>query len=170
MVKMLLKLGADPNAKTRASSLRLAAGAGFKEVVELLLDYGADPDHQHPEDGVTALVMAVKKNHRAVVEVLLEEGGTFAYMQHTGPHHPPRNGAGHRHCPAHWWSLRTAFVCLFASLVVCCHVYFGVSVVRTRYILKLSTSAIYRLQRAPHFTSSLVPFGYGMGYSIFTYT
>lgn len=61
MVRMLLKLGADPNSDTHASSLRLAAGSGYKDVVELLLDFGADPDHQHREDGVTALVMAVKK-------------------------------------------------------------------------------------------------------------
>ncbi len=59
--------------------LRVAAGAGHLEVVELLLDHGADPNrcepHLAPWGG--ALHAAAGKGHREVCEVLVAAGANL---------------------------------------------------------------------------------------------
>ena len=83
-VKMLLEAGADPNSlSTTAWPLSNAAGRGFAEVVELLLDYEADVDAVD-EEGGTALADAVAAGHLAVVKLLLEAGANARQKDNQG--------------------------------------------------------------------------------------
>ncbi len=93
-VELVLAAGMDPNVKDNQgiTPLIAAAGAGQREVVQLLLDGGADLNAQSPERvitkgkkrprkkikyGGTPLMHAVRGGHADVVRLLLEKGADF---------------------------------------------------------------------------------------------
>ena len=71
IVKMLLEVGADPNAKQERGFVPLhsAAANGNAEVVELLLKHGANAQVK-AEDGKTPADMAAEAGHKDMAEVL----------------------------------------------------------------------------------------------------
>ena len=75
MIRLLLDAGANPNASapTGETALMIAAGAGGLDAVKLLLDRGARLDARDPEFQQTALMIAVRQNHPAIVRYLVEE-------------------------------------------------------------------------------------------------
>lgn len=56
------------------TSLMIASGRGHAELVEVLLEYGADPCRLSRTIGVSALHLAAHGNHVAVAEILLRHG------------------------------------------------------------------------------------------------
>jgi ankyrin repeat protein len=77
-VHLLLKYGADPNVighKSKDTPLQNAAREGHKEMVELLLEHGAEinaaPARRH---GATALQFAAMKGYLGIAHLLLESG------------------------------------------------------------------------------------------------
>ena len=76
---VFLNAGADPNMEDLekgygVSPLRGASSNGHKDVVRLLLDYGAKPNLASGDHGLTALHIAVLHGHNDVVELLLDGG------------------------------------------------------------------------------------------------
>lgn len=73
-IEMLIEAGAGPD----DLELRCAAGVANAELAELLIDHGADVDEVSPEDGTTALHVAVahpySRDATALVALLLERG------------------------------------------------------------------------------------------------
>ncbi len=65
----------DVNSRSRngRAPLQTAAEAGHKEIVELLLDHGANIKARN-KDGMTALAWVVKNSHKDVAAVLLAHG------------------------------------------------------------------------------------------------
>lgn len=83
IVKLLIRHGADINAESaHGTALRQAALDGRVDVIEHLLDCGADPDSKGSL-GLTALSGAVKNNHYRVVKLLLKAG---ADVNHKSKH------------------------------------------------------------------------------------
>lgn len=79
MGRLLLELGADPNARGRGGEtpLLMAARGGDEELVQVLVDAGADvglPD----EGGRSPLTWAVERGHEDIVSVLLRYGSDVA--------------------------------------------------------------------------------------------
>src|SRR5215469_4185627 len=72
----LLVAGANPNLVTTAgvSPLMNAALAGRTDIVQALLEHGADVNAQEKTRGQTALMWAVSERHPDTVRVLLEGG------------------------------------------------------------------------------------------------
>lgn len=93
MVRKLLDAGANPNGVYRWSSpsgdshrketavLNAAAG-GYDEIVDLLLEAGAeaDPDASRPYC-VTPMIAALEEGNRGIVEALKEHGATLSYSR-----------------------------------------------------------------------------------------
>ena len=75
MVRLLLDAGANPNssAPTGETALMIATAAGNLEAVKVLLDRGAALDARDPEFQQTALMVAVRENHPAIVRYLVDE-------------------------------------------------------------------------------------------------
>lgn len=73
-LQSLLKKGVDVNAKgtNGETALWMAAGAGHTEIVEALLERGADVNVKDKAYGATALYMAAQEGHTNAVKVLLE--------------------------------------------------------------------------------------------------
>jgi ankyrin repeat protein len=71
MIRMLLDARADPNLPDNHghTPLMMASAAGFKEVVELLLQRGADPSLTD-KNLMSAEDVALLNQHHAVVELL----------------------------------------------------------------------------------------------------
>ncbi len=63
--------GPGPGGRT---ALIFAAGSGYDEVVEFLLDRGADPDGINTEDGTTPLMWAANAGQARAVRKLLDAG------------------------------------------------------------------------------------------------
>ncbi len=87
LVKMLLDVNVDPNSRDNNGNtpLMVAAKNGQTAIVELLLAYNADSNAQwyildytqklyNQAEGRTALIEAVQKGHKDVVQILLERG------------------------------------------------------------------------------------------------
>jgi ankyrin repeat protein len=78
MVRDLLKHNANPNMVTRGlphTALQIAAREGCKEIVELLLEYGADMNSPPAEKfGATALQFAAIGGYLGIALLLLEKG------------------------------------------------------------------------------------------------
>ena len=74
MIRLLLEVGADPNQvdPTGETALMTASRVGSLEAITLLLDRGAAVDAKDPEFQQTALMVAVRENHPAVVRLLVE--------------------------------------------------------------------------------------------------
>jgi len=73
-VKRAVKNGADINARVRdLTSLMIAAGRGYKEVVASLLEANADVNVKG-EHGKTALSIALRRHHLPTAKLLLEKG------------------------------------------------------------------------------------------------
>lgn len=79
-----------------ATALLLAAGKGKRQVVERLLELGADINAQGGKNSMAALHGAAKNGHFAVVELLVQAGGSTIDMN-------ALDGSG---CTALYWATR----------------------------------------------------------------
>lgn len=79
-VKALLEQGADVNAKSPygATALFFAADRGNMEIMNILLDHGADVKVKDTFYGATALTWAVNKSNVDIVRLLLNKGAPGA--------------------------------------------------------------------------------------------
>lgn len=77
VVCLLIKAGADVNAKTTDgwTALMAAANVGSLEAIELLLAAGADVNSKHKNED-TALSRAKAAGHHEIVQLLREAGAT----------------------------------------------------------------------------------------------
>jgi uncharacterized protein len=75
---LLLADGADPDRvdSDERTPLIAAAFRGHADVVQRLLDAGADPDLARRSDRVSALHLAVQEGFRKVVDALIAAGAT----------------------------------------------------------------------------------------------
>ena len=75
LIRLLLDAGADPNSagSTGETVLMSAVRSGNLDAVKLLLDRGAAVDARDPEFQQTALMLAVRENHPAIVRLLVEQ-------------------------------------------------------------------------------------------------
>jgi outer membrane protein assembly factor BamB len=75
-VRRIVDAGAPVDAQDRygSTALIMAAAEGRVEVVKLLLDLGADPNHREGFYGADALGMALFRDHSEVAMVLLTQG------------------------------------------------------------------------------------------------
>jgi ankyrin repeat protein len=73
---LLLKAGADPEAKTAngGTSLMVAAASGNTDAVKLLLDHGAKVNEKESVRGETALMFAAAYDRPAVIALLAQHG------------------------------------------------------------------------------------------------
>jgi ankyrin repeat protein len=78
VVAFLLKNGANINDKEIRDTidqtpLIVAAQGGCKEIVEMLLEAGANIEHRN-DQGETALISAAQEGHKEIVQMLLDAG------------------------------------------------------------------------------------------------
>jgi ankyrin repeat domain-containing protein 50 len=75
VVKVLVAAGVDINQKWRFNppALHTAAFDGSREMVEILINSGADINIE--DNGITALDMAINRKHEAIVNILRDAGG-----------------------------------------------------------------------------------------------
>jgi ankyrin repeat protein len=87
IVRLLLEHGADPNAKEAVCqggySLHQAAWKGFKEIVELLLEKGAIPEHWVDSSGDS--VFAAQR-HPEILHLLYSYGATMELKVYSASH------------------------------------------------------------------------------------
>ncbi|KAJ5590795.1 hypothetical protein N7450_004767 [Penicillium hetheringtonii] len=83
IVKMLVRAGCNVNAEY-VPPVCYAARDGRVEVVQYLLDNGADPNTIAPSRRITALELAAWSGHSEVIKVLLNHGAD-PYFNHRGP-------------------------------------------------------------------------------------
>ena len=89
LLKALLRAGADINrdSDTFGTPLKAAAIQGNLDTAKLLIEHGADANHASGYDAVynkykgTALQACAKRNHIAVVRILLEP---YSKLTHSG--------------------------------------------------------------------------------------
>ena len=81
--RRLLEAGADPNAND-PSALMVASERGHREMVQLLIEHGADLDARDTEFGFTALHFACGHNQPGCAEVLIKAGCSTTAVSHDG--------------------------------------------------------------------------------------
>jgi ankyrin repeat protein len=76
LVKLLIEHDADPNVQLQDGDTPLmqAARLGQADIVELLLQHGAQPDARHADCGYSALMVAANAGNIASVQHLLQRG------------------------------------------------------------------------------------------------
>ncbi|KAB5563286.1 ankyrin repeat-containing domain protein, partial [Coniochaeta sp. 2T2.1] len=76
ITKLLLTGGADPNEKDPRgrTAMNKAAARGDTAMMELLMEYGADPENRESATGVSPLIDAAEYGHAPAVMLLLERG------------------------------------------------------------------------------------------------
>src|SRR5215471_10061194 len=86
MIALLLAAGADPNVVDRQgeSALMGAARVGSVDAVKTRVDHGAKINTRDPAFQQTALMIAVRENHPAVVQLLVERGAQVNVQTRTG--------------------------------------------------------------------------------------
>jgi hypothetical protein len=72
-IETLLRDGHDPNGTRHISPLYSAIGRNQKQVVDLLIQFGAKPDTR-TKQGTTVLHEAVKRRNRHIVRTLIQNG------------------------------------------------------------------------------------------------
>ena len=79
VVRLLLAMGADPNARgdKGRTLLHIAAQEGFSEVAQVLSDHGADLHARDERRGQKAWFLAAEKGHHQIAETLLEREVNF---------------------------------------------------------------------------------------------
>ena len=76
LTERLLELGADPDAEGAGlPALHIAAGAANLDVLDRLLDAGADPNRKYPDTGCTPLHFAARDHDRSPVTLRLLDAG-----------------------------------------------------------------------------------------------
>lgn len=87
LMTLLIEAGADPNAADPAGETPLMAASreGAVQAATLLLDHGAKIDARDPTFAQTALVLAVREDHPAVVELLIKRGADVNARTRVGP-------------------------------------------------------------------------------------
>ena len=79
MVEVFLKAGADPNAEKdddNKTPLIFASEEGYSRICSILLEAGANVNHEVGEEGTVALKAAVTHDCREAALVLMEHGAT----------------------------------------------------------------------------------------------
>jgi ankyrin repeat protein len=99
MIRRLLDAGADPNSVDAGgeTALMTAARTGNPAALRLLIERGARVDTREPEFQQDALMIAVREDHTAAVEVLLAAGASPNAQTRKGPTPafvPPCKGTG----------------------------------------------------------------------------
>jgi ankyrin repeat protein len=86
MIALLLEAGADPNVVDRQGETALmnAARVGSVDSVKTLVDHGAKVEARDPAFQQTALMIAIRENHPAVVQLLVERGAEVNVQTRTG--------------------------------------------------------------------------------------
>ena len=76
IASILLNAKADPNiiAANGWTALTFASRKGYTNIVQLLLEHGADIDYRSTVTGTTALILASEHGHTDIVRILLEKG------------------------------------------------------------------------------------------------
>jgi ankyrin repeat protein len=69
----LLKPEQEPNNVFGLCSLYAAAEAGHEEIVDMLVQMGAELDFKKGNDGETAMYAAARRKHKAVAELLYKK-------------------------------------------------------------------------------------------------
>ncbi len=86
MLDFLLKNRANVNATTKETgetAMIAAADAGYMDIVEQLIDAGADFDLED-DRGETAMIKAVRKGHLQIVRTLADAGADLNHTDYTG--------------------------------------------------------------------------------------
>jgi ankyrin len=99
MIRLLLDAGADPNdvAPTGETALMTASRTGDLAAMRMLLGRGARVDARDAEFAQTALMFAVRENHPAAVNLLIEHKAAPNAQTRIGPtpeFRPPCKGTG----------------------------------------------------------------------------
>src|SRR5215470_14491846 len=86
MIALLLEANADPNVVDRQgeTALMSAARVGSVDAVKTLVDHGAKIDTRDPAFQQSALMIAVRENHPAVVQLLVERNAQVNVQTRTG--------------------------------------------------------------------------------------
>ncbi|WP_423406808.1 M48 family metallopeptidase [Heyndrickxia sp. MSNUG] len=86
MVKLLLKMKADPNFETdyMMTPFMTAAEAGNPSMIKLLHEAGGDPDYQETSGGYTALTYSVFSGNMEAVKLLLDFGADPSSKDYSG--------------------------------------------------------------------------------------
>jgi uncharacterized protein len=83
IVRALIAAGANVNAKVKMfftfDALETAVDKGYTEIVELLLDAGADPNWNNQNPGLCAIQKACEKGHTDIVRLLINAGAAVKF-------------------------------------------------------------------------------------------